>query len=300
HRADPIPLSARVPMLENFGFRVVDERTFTIHPQGREPRVLHAMPLEITSGTPLDLSSSASRIEEASLAVSRGIAENDGYSRLTLLAGLAHADVALLRALGHYLKQVGIAFSQSYIWTALAAHPAIATALVELFHTLHDPHLQADRTKSADEFHERIAAGLDAITSIDEDRIVRRLLNLIEASVRTNLYQRVDGKPRPALAIKFDTTRIDKLPEPRPWREIFVYSPRAEDINRRAGPIARGCLRWYDRPEDFRTEFLGLVKAQMVKNAVIVPVGAKGGFVPRRMPQNPDRETFMAEGTACY
>jgi glutamate dehydrogenase len=300
HRADPIPLSARVPMLENFGFRVVDERTFTIHPQGREPRFLHAMALEITSGAPLDLSSSASRIEEAILAVSRGVAENDGYNRLTLLAGLAYPDVAILRALGHYLKQVGIAFSQSYIWTALAAHPAIAGALVELFHTLHDPHLQADRTKSADELHERVAAGLDAITSIDEDRIVRRLLNLIEASVRTNLYQRVDGKPRPALAIKFDTTRIDKLPEPRPWREIFVYSPRLEGIHMRGGPIARGGLRWSDRPEDFRTEILGLVKAQMVKNAVIVPVGAKGGFVPRRMPQNPDRETFMAEGTACY
>ncbi|WMT92342.1 NAD-glutamate dehydrogenase [Pelagibacterium sp. H642] len=300
HRADPIPLSARVPMLENFGFGVVDERTFTIHPRGRQPRFLHAMALEVPAGLPLDLAASAARIEDAILAVARGVAENDGYNRLTLVAGLAHADVAILRALGRYLKQIGIAFSQTYIWTALAAHPAIARALVELFHTLHDPHLDSDRAQAAQALHQGIATGLDAITSIDEDRIIRRLLNLIEASVRTNLYQRVDGKPRPALAIKFDATKIEGLPQPRPWREIFVYSPRVEGVHMRGGPIARGGLRWSDRPEDFRTEILGLVKAQMVKNAVIVPVGAKGGFVPRLMPASPDRETFMAEGTACY
>ena len=300
HRADPIPLSARVPMLENFGFTVVDEHTFTIRPDARQPRFLHAMKIRTANGQPLDLGGSARRIEEAILAVSRGQVENDGYNHLSLAAGLAHSDVTLLRALGRYLRQAGFSFSQAYIWRALAANPAIARALVELFHTLHDPHLDADRAATADALRADIAAGQDAITSIDEDRIISRLLNLIEGSVRTNLYQRVDGKPRPALAIKFDATRLEGLPQPRPWREIYVYSPRVEGIHMRGGPIARGGLRWSDRPEDFRTEILGLVKAQMVKNAVIVPVGAKGGFVPRQMPVNPDRDTFMAEGTACY
>lgn len=300
HRADPIPLSARVPMLENFGFSVIDERTFTIRPLGPQPRFLHAMSIGTADGTEIDLGDSARRIEDAILAVSSGLVENDGYNRLTVAAGLGHADIAILRALGRYLKQVGIAWSQTYIWTALSAHPATARALVDLFHTLHDPHLETNREASTEALRAEIAAGLETITSIDEDRIIRRLLNLIEASVRTNLYQRVDGKPRPALAIKFDATKLDAIPQPRPWREIFVYSPRVEGIHMRGGPIARGGLRWSDRAEDFRTEILGLVKAQMVKNAVIVPVGAKGGFVPRLMPANPNRDTFLAEGTACY
>eukprot|EP00873_Tetraselmis_striata_P031839 jgi/Tetstr1/452103/TSEL_039139.t1 len=300
HRADPIPLSARVPMLENFGFSVIDERTYTIRPLGPQPRFLHAMAIKTTNGTEIDLGESARRIEDGILAVSSGLVENDGYNRLTLSAGLGHTDVAILRALGRYLKQVGIAWSQTYIWTALSAHPATAGALVELFHTLHDPHLDTDREAAAQALRAEISAGLETIASIDEDRIIRRLLNLIEASVRTNLYQRIEGKPRPALAIKFDATRLEGIPQPRPWREIFVYSPRVEGIHMRGGPIARGGLRWSDRPEDFRTEILGLVKAQMVKNAVIVPVGAKGGFVPRQMPANPDRDSFMAEGTACY
>ncbi|WP_417579186.1 NAD-glutamate dehydrogenase [Pelagibacterium sp.] len=300
HRADPIPLSARVPMLENFGFSVIDERTYTIRPLGPQPRFLHAMSIRTSDGSEIDLGQSARRIEAGILAVSSGLVENDGYNRLTLTAGLGHADVAILRALGRYLKQVGIAWSQTYIWTALSAHPATARALVELFHTLHDPHLDADRNAAADALRAEIGAGLETISSIDEDRIIRRLLNLIDASVRTNLYQRIDGKPRPALALKFDATQLEGIPQPRPWREIFVYSPRVEGIHMRGGPIARGGLRWSDRSEDFRTEILGLVKAQMVKNAVIVPVGAKGGFVPRLMPANPDRDTFLAEGTACY
>lgn len=300
HRAQPIPLSARVPMLENFGFAVVDERTYQIHPTGREVRYLHDMTLSIRDGAKIDLNAASHRIEEAIVAVSTGAIENDGYNRLTLVAGLAHDDVVILRALGHYLRQIGIAYSQAYIWTALTNQPAIARALVALFHTLHDPAVEGDRVAKADALRAEIATGLDAITSIDEDRIVQRLVNLVATSVRTNLYQRIDGHKRPALAIKFDAKKIDGLPEPRPYREIFVYSPRVEGVHMRGGPIARGGLRWSDRPEDFRTEILGLVKAQQVKNAVIVPVGAKGGFVPRKMPANPDRDTFMAEGTACY
>ncbi|RDE09663.1 NAD-glutamate dehydrogenase [Pelagibacterium lacus] len=300
NRADAIPLSARVPTLENFGFSVIEERTYQIRPAGREVRYLHDMTLRSRAGAVPDLAESAYRLEAAMIAVSTGAVENDGYNKLTLLAGLGHEDVVILRALGHYLRQIGIAYSQTYIWTALAHQPALARALVALFHTLHDPALTGDREAKAAALHQTITAGLDAIASIDEDRIIRRLLNLIEASLRTNLYQRVDGAARPALAIKFDPHRIDGLPEPRLYREIFVYSPRVEGVHMRGGAIARGGLRWSDRPEDFRTEILGLVKAQMVKNAVIVPIGAKGGFVPRQMPPDPDRDTFMAEGTACY
>src|SRR5690606_37465743 len=144
---------ARVPMLENFGFQVVDERTFTIRPDGREVRFLHAMTLQTRGDTPLDLARNAGRIEDAILAVSTGAVENDGYNRLTLAAGLSHGDIAILRALGRYLKQVGIAFSQTYIWTALTAHPSIARALAELFHTLHDPHFSGDRAKAAEILH---------------------------------------------------------------------------------------------------------------------------------------------------
>ncbi|GGA37154.1 NAD-glutamate dehydrogenase [Pelagibacterium lentulum] len=301
HRRAPIPLSGRVPILENFGFRVIDERTYHIHPKGDAESYLHDMTLIPHSGLTLDIDTDAKRIEAALMAVSQGKIENDGFNQLTISARLDYEDVAILRALGHYLKQIGITYSQRYVWGALVNQSALARNLVELFHTLHDPAFAHDRETAKSELVARIEAGLETITSIDEDRIIRRLLNLITNSLRTNLYQRDenDGK-RPALAIKFDARQIDGLPEPKPYREIFVYSPRVEGVHMRGGAIARGGLRWSDRPEDFRTEILGLVKAQMVKNSVIVPVGAKGGFVPRQMPANADRDTYLAEGTACY
>jgi glutamate dehydrogenase len=300
HHRTPIPLSDRVPMLENFGFRVTSERTYVVTPEGGAETYIHDMVLVPPVG--LDVTGDqALRVEEAATAVWRGAAESDGLNRLTASAGLGWTDVEILRALTKYLRQVGIAYSRSYLTTVLAGRPEVAAALVTLFHARHRPDFAGDRDAAIAAAGAAIATALDATTSLDEDRIIRRYRNLIEAALRTSAYQRTaDGSRLPALAIKFDPALIDELPRPVPYREVFVYSPRLEGLHLRFGAIARGGLRWSDRPEDFRTEVLGLVKAQQVKNAIIVPVGAKGAFVPKRMPAGADRETVQREGEACY
>jgi glutamate dehydrogenase len=301
HNGTPIPLSDRVPLLENFGFRVIDEDTHTIAPAGGQPSYLHDMVLALPEGQLLSDTTTAGHIEEALLAVWHNLAESDGFNQLTIKAGLAWDDVVILRALGRYLRQIGFAFSQRYLAATLAGHPQAAAALVGLFHALHDPNLTGDRAPLAEGARKTIAEALEHTASLDEDRILRKVLNLVEASLRTNFYQRDrTSARRPALGIKFDCHQVDDMPEPRPFREIFVYSPRVEGLHLRFGAIARGGLRWSDRPEDFRTEVLGLVKAQQVKNAIIVPVGAKGAFVPKQMPPAADRETVQREGIACY
>ncbi len=301
HQGTPIALSDRVPMLENFGFRVIDEDTFTIKPRHGAGTYLHDMLLE--ADVPLDLDDRArgEEIERAILAVWRREAESDALNQLTLSAGLDWEDVEILRALARYLKQVGIPYSRDYLNSVLARHPDVASALVTVFHAENEPHYAADRRVATAAARATIEVAIENTTSLDEDRILRRFLNLAEAVVRTNAYQRDSaGSRRPALALKFDCAKVDGLPEPKPYREIFVYSPRVEGLHLRFGPIARGGLRWSDRPEDFRTEVLGLVKAQQVKNAIIVPVGAKGAFVPKQMPAGADRETVLREGTNCY
>ena len=301
HRGTPIPLSDRVPMLENFGFRVIDEDTFTVSPRGGGETYLHDMVIEADGPLDLDDRHLGEKIENAILAVWRREAESDGLNQLTTRAGLSWDDVEVLRAFTKYLKQVGIPYSRDYLIAVLARHPDVAAALVTLFHAENDPHFAGHRERATTMAHEVIAAAVEATTSLDEDRILRRYLNLTEAIVRTNAYQRDSaGARRPALALKFDCARVESLPEPKPYREIFVYSPRVEGLHLRFGPIARGGLRWSDRPEDFRTEVLGLVKAQQVKNAIIVPVGAKGAFVPKQTPAGADRETVLREGTLCY
>jgi len=301
HRGSPIPLSDRVPMLENFGFRVIDEDTATVTPAHGTATFVHDMLLEADGGVDLSDRTLSEKIENGILAVWRREAESDALNALTTLRGLSWDDVEVLRALTRYLKQVGIPYSRDYLNAVLARHGDVAEALVTLFHADNDPHFAGHRERATKEAHETIAAAVEATTSIDDDRILRRYLNLTEAVVRTNAYQRdQSGARRPALAIKFDCTKVDALPEPKPYREIFVYSPRVEGLHLRFGPIARGGLRWSDRPEDFRTEVLGLVKAQQVKNAIIVPVGAKGAFVPRQTPAGADRETVLREGTTCY
>jgi glutamate dehydrogenase len=301
HLGNPLALSDRVPLLENFGFRVIDEETYTLAPQGGPEAYIHDMVLAPPADVVLGAVGVVGRTEEALLAVWRGAAENDGFNQLTLTAGLAWSDVAVLRAFARYLRQLGLGFSQRYIAATLVAHPDAAKALVELFHALHDPAFNGDRHAAAAAAGAAIEVALDHTQSLDEDRIIRRLRNLAEASVRTNFYQRDgEGAGRPALAIKFDCSRVEGMPEPHPFREIFVYSPRVEGLHLRFGPIARGGIRWSDRPEDFRTEVLGLVKAQQVKNAIIVPVGAKGAFVPKLMPTGADRDTVQREGVACY
>src|SRR5215470_11656272 len=301
----PIPLSERVPVLEHMGFRVVDESTY--HADARDPGGpsfwLHDMTVERSDGGAIDLAARKGFLETALLMVMRGLAENDGYNALVLAAGLGWRDVALIRALSRYLRQVRVPFSQDYMWTTLRRHSVLASKIVALFHLRFDPHLKFTaeaRTSAQNAVVAEIEAELGAVDSLDEDRILRRFVNAVTSALRTNYYQlEADGQPRQVIAIKFDSRKIDGMPLPKPLYEIFVYSPRVEGVHLRFGRVARGGIRWSDRPQDFRTEVLGLVKAQQVKNAVIVPNGAKGGFVPKHMPSGP-REAIQAEGVATY
>ncbi|WP_428670768.1 NAD-glutamate dehydrogenase, partial [Roseibium sp.] len=243
-----------------------------------------------------------SRLESMFMAVWTGRAEDDGYNRLVLTADLAWRDIAVVRALSKYLRQAGIRFSEDYMWSTLNNYPAIAAKLVELFHLRFNPNVtEKDRNLGTERLEGELTANLEDVSSLDDDRILRRFQNAIESILRTNFYQLgKDGQPKPTFAFKIDSRSIDDLPQPRPFREIFVYSPRVEGVHLRFGMVARGGLRWSDRPQDFRTEVLGLVKAQQVKNAVIVPVGAKGGFVPKLLPPMSDREAWFREGTESY
>ena len=303
--ARPLPLSERVPVLENMGFRVVDERTYLIQPAGEGGHEIwfHDMLLERHDGGAIDLTDAKGRLEAAFLMVMRGGAENDGYNALTLAGGLAWRDVALIRTLSRYLRQIRVPYSQDYMWATLVKHSAIAGSIVELFHARFDPRPDAaqERDPKQKEIAARIEESLQNVQSLDEDRILRHFVNAVQSAIRTNFYQtEKDGHVKALIAIKFASGKIMDMPLPRPLYEIFVYSPRVEGVHMRFGKVARGGIRWSDRPQDFRTEILGLVKAQQVKNAVIVPVGAKGGFVPKLMPKNPTRDQFMAEGIATY
>jgi glutamate dehydrogenase len=315
----PIPLSERVPVLENMGFKVVDERTYQIarhiadktqHDEApperqREGDVwFHDMVLERVDGDAVDLEAKKRRLEALFLVVMRGGAENDGYNALALTAGLMWRDVALVRAISRFLRQIQVPYSQGYMWTTLVKHASIAVDLVHLFAARFDPRLDVsaqERKARETKITEKIESALRAVESLDEDRILRRFVNAITAAIRTNFYQLdTSGQPKPLIAIKFASGALDALPLPRPRYEVFVYSPRVEALHLRFGKVARGGIRWSDRPQDFRTEILSLAKAQQVKNAVIVPVGAKGGFVPKLLPKGATREVVQAEGIAAY
>jgi len=303
-RGWPMPLSDRVPLLENMGFRVINERTYRVSPEGAGDagRVwLHDMALERASRLPIDTDALRPKVEAALMALLHGQAESDGYNALVIEAGLGWRDIAALRTLSRYLQQARVPFSQDYMWATLAKHAGLASLVVDLIHARFDPAVTGDRAERQAAIRGGIETGLAAITSLDEDRILRHFVNLVEAAVRTSFFQLgTDGTPRGTIAFKFDSHRVDGLPLPRPLFEIFVHSPRVEGVHLRFGKVARGGLRWSDRRQDFRTEVLGLVKAQQVKNAVIVPVGAKGGFVPKHLPPPSDRQAWMAEGIAAY
>jgi glutamate dehydrogenase len=301
--ARPLPLSERVPVLENMGFRVVDERTYHIQPQGAAGAWFHDMLLERHDGGMIDLEVGKARLEAAFLMVMRGNAESDGYNALTLAGDLGWRDVALIRMLSRFLRQIRVPYSQDYMWATLVKHAGIAGEVVELFHARFDPRLDAaqDRSGKQSAIAARIEAALQKVESLDEDRILRRFVNAVQSAIRTNFYQTdKQGHTNALIAVKFESGKLTDLPLPRPLYEIFVYSPRVEGVHMRFGKVARGGIRWSDRPQDFRTEILGLVKAQQVKNAVIVPVGAKGGFVPKLMPKGAAREVVQAEGVAIY
>ncbi|HUQ11199.1 MAG TPA: NAD-glutamate dehydrogenase [Steroidobacteraceae bacterium] len=296
---EPISISDILPMLENFGLRVVAEHLYGF-PAGERPVSIQDFELESRDAKRVDTAGLEPLFKEALLATWRGDVENDGFNRLLLCAGLSAREIVVVRAYCRYLLQTGIPFSQAYMERVLVAQAPIARQLVRLFETQF-----ALRGKSREAAAERIRAGivraLDKVQSLDEDRILRGYLNVIRATLRTNYFQTLpDGSSKSWVSFKLDPHQIPELPLPRPKFEIFVYSPRVEGVHLRMAYVARGGLRWSDRREDFRTEVLGLMKAQNVKNTVIVPAGAKGGFYPKRLPANGTREEVMKEGIASY
>ena len=300
HLGQPIPLSGSLPMLERMGVKVLDERSYKIEREGASGVFIHDFGM--THGLEgLEVEGVKVLFEDAFAKVWRGDIENDDFNRLVLRGQLPAEDIAILRAYCKYLKQTGFTFSQAYIEQTVGAHADIARQLVELFHARFDPAAGEAGKARQEPLEQDILAALDKVAILDEDRILRRFLAVIKATLRTNFYQHAaNGTRKPYLSFKFNPQLVPELPEPKPMFEIFVYSPRVEGVHLRGGKVARGGLRWSDRMEDFRTEVLGLMKAQMVKNAVIVPVGSKGGFVVKHPPAGGDREAVLREGIACY
>ena len=286
-----IPLSEAVPVFENFGFSVLEEVPTRL---GNGAGYVHDFLLEAADeGAAQALIDRAEVAERAIAAVLAGEAENDALNALIVDVGLAPRDVVLVRAWFRYLRQTGLAYGLQTVADALRRSPTVARALIALFDARHDPQRDGNEDAAAAALEEALAQ----VASIEDDRILRRLGSVIQAILRTNAFATAG---REALAFKLDSAAVPLLPKPLPWREIWVYSPRVEGIHLRGGPIARGGLRWSDRRDDFRTEVLGLMKAQVVKNAVIVPTGAKGGFYPKQLPPAANRDAWLAEGTESY
>lgn len=292
-----MPLSDAVPALENFGFRVLAEKETEL--TGGDHDTIHDFHIALPAGEAAEpLLARAEAIEQAVRAVINGLAEDDVFNRLVIGTGLSAGEADWLRAIYRYLRQANVSFTIYTVVDALQGAPAVARALVQLFRTRHDPDFTGDRDAAVQEVEEAIRAGLAEVAAINDDRLLRLYWATISAMLRTNAFAPAASE---ALAFKLDSALVPGLPKPVPWREIFVYSRRVEGIHLRAGPVARGGLRWSDRRDDFRTEILGLMKAQRVKNAVIVPTGAKGGFYPKRLP-NPaiDRDAWFEEGRESY
>src|SRR6266702_2566768 len=323
-----IVLSDVLPQLQHMGVEVVDERPYEFgalavgegaapgHEEFGSPTLpsrfwIYDFGLRRPSAKRVVTAAVKNLFQDALTALWRGEVEDDGFNALVLDANLSWRQVVVLRAYARYLRQARSAFSQDYTERVLRSNPAVARLLVMLFESRFDPARQPEHQGEAERSEgiaEEIAGLLDEVTSLDEDRILRSYLALVRATLRTNYFQgaseaagrRSGGTAKPYLVLKLEPQQAHDLPAPRPRFEVFVYSPRVEGVHLRFGRVARGGLRWSDRREDFRTEILGLVKAQQVKNAVIVPSGAKGGFVCKQLPGSADREAWLAEGTACY
>ncbi|MCP4008591.1 MAG: NAD-glutamate dehydrogenase, partial [Proteobacteria bacterium] len=292
-----VPLSDILPIMENLGLRVIGERPYRVRRQLASDVWIHDFEIIRQDGKELDLDADSENLRQTLFRVWRGDAENDGFNQLVLDTGMNWRQVMLLRACFKYLRQIRLRYSQEYVINALIGNRTIVVELAKLFEMRFE--LGAKKLDTAAR-EATISALLEQVESLDEDRILNAIRDVILAMLRTNYFQLNEtGQNKAYLSFKIDSQAVPRLPEPRPKYEIFVYSPRVEGIHLRGGDVARGGLRWSDRQEDFRTEVLGLVKAQMVKNAVIVPVGSKGGFVPRRLP-NGTREEVQKEVIACY
>lgn len=336
---NPIALSEALPMMENMGLRVLSEHPYQMNLANDARIFIQDFEVQPATGS-VDAEAVRESFQAAFERIWRGDAESDAFNRLILSAGLDWRQVAMLRGYCKYLLQTGVPFSQTYMEEALNRYPMIARLLVELFEAKFDPARDQTTKQAVDQSRKRLARdlemvmpedlakaqaaeavlaarqdtraiqmdavgkllrlALDRVQSLDDDRILRSFITVIQATLRTNFFQHVNGRCKDYISVKFDPAKIPELPKPRPYREIFVYGPRVEGVHLRFGPVARGGLRWSDRREDFRTEVLGLVKAQMVKNTVIVPVGAKGGFFVKKPPIGGDRDAQLAEGISCY
>ncbi|MFF1309002.1 NAD-glutamate dehydrogenase [Streptomyces sp. NPDC058307] len=305
-KGDAISLSAVLPVLSRLGVEVTDERPYELRCSDRSIAWIYDFGLRMPksqNGTGDYLGDDGrERFQDAFAATWTGKAENDGFNALVLSAGLGWRQAMVLRAYAKYLRQAGSTFSQDYMEDTLRNNVHTTRLLVSLFEARMSPDRQRAGHELVDALLEELDAALDQVASLDEDRILRSFLTVIKATLRTNFFQEAaGGKPHDYVSMKFDPQAIPDLPAPRPAFEIWVYSPRVEGVHLRFGKVARGGLRWSDRREDFRTEILGLVKAQMVKNTVIVPVGAKGGFVAKQLPDpSVDRDAWLAEGIASY
>ncbi len=301
---DALPLSDVMPIFETMGFDVLTEASYEVHPKGRDAVWIHAFEMREADGAELDLDKLAAPVEEALVAVWSGKSENDGFNRLVLKLGIDWRSAAFLRTCARYRAQTGLDPSQRVQEEALAEHAHIAALLLKLADTRFHPKAHKSletRQKAQDKLCSKIVAALEKVPSLDHDRVLRRLMRLICAIQRTSFYQRdQNGEPLPRIAIKIASRELETLPSPKPYREIFVWAPEVEGVHLRFGPIARGGLRWSDRRDDFRTEVLGLAKAQQVKNSVIVPVGSKGGFFPKCLPRGGNRDAIQAEGIRAY
>ncbi|HKM57814.1 MAG TPA: NAD-glutamate dehydrogenase [Chthoniobacterales bacterium] len=298
HWGEPVHPSSSLPMLEHMGVKVLEELSYIVEPDGTQRVYVHDFCMSHSEAI-TEVSQLKGGFEEAFARVWRGEIENDDFNRLVLRANLGWREITILRAYSKYLRQTGFTFSQAYMEQALSANAAIAKKLAELFVARFDPAGTAEAGVKILVLTDEIENALDSVENLDEDRIIRRFLAVIRATIRTNYFQKnARGASKPYISFKFNSGLVPGLPEPKPMFEIYVYSPRVEGVHLRGGKVARGGLRWSDRMEDFRTEVLGLMKAQMVKNTVIVPVGSKGGFVVKQPPA--DREGFLKEGVACY
>ena len=297
----PIPLSEVVPMLENFGLEVKSECPYGIQIGNEKMVWINDFCMSHARGKDLNAESVRDIFQNAFFNVWAGNAESDGFNRLVLCAEISWREIVILRAYAKYLWQVGFTFSQSYLEQSLYEHPSIARQLIELFKMRFNPEYEGNFETELAKWEKPFNKALDEVKSLDQDRILRRYHDVILGTLRTNFYQLdADGEHKAYVSFKIDSKSLPDMPKPIPAFEIFVYSPRVEGIHLRTSNVARGGLRWSDRREDFRTEVLGLVKAQRVKNSVIVPMGAKGGFYPKHLPVGGTREEIMEEGISCY
>jgi glutamate dehydrogenase len=294
----PIPLSDILPMLEYMDLRTFNEHPYEIN-LGKTKIWISDFSVTYPHNVALDIKAVTDLFEDALIHTRFGTNENDGFNKLVLGAQLSWREITIIRAYAKYLQQTGFLFSQAYIERTVSLHPDITKNLVMLFVAMHNPQQKA-REKTIEKINTEIQQQLESVISLDEDRILRRIWDVMKATLRTNYFQNINGQPKDYLSFKLCSEQVPELPLPRPLYEIFVYSPRFEGIHLRSAKVARGGIRWSDRREDFRTEVLGLMKAQKVKNSVIVPSGAKGGFVLKKLPPLTTREIIQREVIYCY